>query len=84
VSDLKTEPKTLCPKVDLPALLTAIPDPRVQPTLTVPVAGGFLGLGRDSAYNAAKRGEIPTIRIGRRLVVPTAALLTLLGISDEA
>lgn len=64
--------------------LEPIPDPRTTPTLTVPKAGAYLGLGRDSSYSAAKRGEIPTLRIGRRLVVPTAALLGLLGISDVA
>lgn len=62
--------------------LEPIPDPRTTPTLTVPKAGAYLGLGRDSSYNAAKRGELPTIRIGRRTVVPTAALLAMLGIGD--
>jgi excisionase family DNA binding protein len=37
---------------------------------TVPEAGRLLGLGRNAAYEAAKRGEIPTIRIGRLLLVP--------------
>ncbi len=62
--------------------LTPIPDPRVTPTLPVPVAGGFLGLSRDSAYRAVRRGEIPSIRLGRRIVVPTAGLLAMLGIGD--
>jgi excisionase family DNA binding protein len=33
-----------------------------------------LGISRNSAYAAARRGQIPTIRIGRLLLVPTAAL----------
>lgn len=37
-------------------------------------AGAMLGLGRASSYAAAKRGEIPVIRIGRLLKVPKAAL----------
>jgi excisionase family DNA binding protein len=37
-------------------------------------AGELLGIGRSKAYEAAKCGEIPTIRIGRRLLVPKAAL----------
>jgi excisionase family DNA binding protein len=37
---------------------------------TVPEAGRLLGLSRNGSYEAAKRGEIPTIRIGRRLLVP--------------
>jgi hypothetical protein len=37
---------------------------------TVPEAGRLLGLGRNAAYDAAKRGDIPTLRIGRLLLVP--------------
>lgn len=43
-------------------------------TITIPEAGRLLGIGRDAAYRAAKRGEIPTLRLGRRLVVPIAGL----------
>ncbi len=39
-------------------------------TLTVPQAGAILGIGRNSAYDAARKGEIPTIRIGGRILVP--------------
>jgi excisionase family DNA binding protein len=44
----------------------------------VPEAGKLLGLGRAGSYEAAKRGELPVIRIGRRLMVPKAALHDLL------
>jgi predicted DNA-binding transcriptional regulator AlpA len=57
-----------------------LPDPREEPTISVPDAGAILGLSRPSAYEAAKRGDIPTISIGRRLVVPTAKLLDMLGL----
>ena len=36
----------------------------------VPEAGAKLGLSRNSAYEAARSGQIPTIRIGRLLKVP--------------
>ena len=36
----------------------------------VPEAGRLLGLSRNGSYEAAKRGDIPTIRIGRLLLVP--------------
>ena len=39
-----------------------------------PDVGKALGLGRNSTYEAARRGDIPTIRIGRRILVPRAAL----------
>jgi excisionase family DNA binding protein len=48
-------------------------------TLTVEEAAEALGIGRTLAYEAVRRGEIPTIRIGRRLLVPRAALAQLLG-----
>jgi hypothetical protein len=57
----------------------ALPDPIAEPTISVERAGEVLGISRASAYNAANANEIPTLRIGRRLVVPTAQLLKLLG-----
>jgi excisionase family DNA binding protein len=47
-------------------------------TMTVPEAGELLGVSRNAAYAAAAAGQIPTIRIGKRLLVPTAALRRLL------
>jgi hypothetical protein len=47
----------------------------VSKTLSVPEAGRiYFGLGRNASYAAAKRGEIPTIKIGSRLRVPVMAL----------
>jgi excisionase family DNA binding protein len=44
-------------------------------TLSVPAAGKrYFGLSRNAAYDAAARGEIPTIKIGRLLRVPVRAL----------
>jgi hypothetical protein len=39
-------------------------------TYEIPVAGALAGLGRSASYDAAARGEMPTIQIGRRKVVP--------------
>jgi excisionase family DNA binding protein len=47
-------------------------------TTTIVEAAKVLGVGRNQAYEAARRGEIPTIRIGKRLLVPLAALEQLL------
>lgn len=41
---------------------------------TVEEAGVLLGLGRSGTYEAVRRGDIPTIRIGRRLLIPRVAL----------
>lgn len=35
-----------------------------------PDTGKALGLGRNATYDAARRGEIPTIRLGRLVKVP--------------
>jgi hypothetical protein len=44
-------------------------------TISVPEAGKrYFGLCRNAAYDAAARGEIPTIKIGRLLRVPVRAL----------
>ena len=48
-------------------------------TLTVEEAAQRLGLSRWSAYNLAKNGELPTIKLGRRVLVPKAALDRLLA-----
>ncbi len=51
-------------------------------TITIAEAAQQLGIGRNSAYEAAHSGEIPTVRIGRRLVVPKAALEKMLTGDD--
>lgn len=48
--------------------------------LAIPLqeAARRLSMGRNAAYSAAKSGEIPTIRIGRKILVPVKALERLL------
>jgi len=55
----------------------------LPPVLDVPTAGRLLGLGRSAAYDLVTAGRWPTpvLRLGRRLRIPTAPLLTLLGLS---
>ena len=48
-------------------------------TMTITEAAEQLGIARNQAYEAAKRGEIPTIRIGRRVLVPRVAFDRLLA-----
>jgi excisionase family DNA binding protein len=47
-------------------------------TLTVEECARVLGIGRQLAYEKVKTGEIPVLKIGRRLLVPRAALKKLL------
>ena len=57
----------------------AAQDWRSRSTIKVEEAAPILGISRSSAYDAAHSGQIPTLRIGRRLLVPTHTLRQMLG-----
>ena len=68
-------------------------EPRIQQTptkadqrLTISVeeAGRLLGISRGLAYELVNRGDIPSVRLGRRIVVPRRALDRLLDLPDDA
>lgn len=48
-------------------------------TYEVEEAGRMLGISRGAAYQAVQRGELPSIRIGKRIVIPRAAFDRLLA-----
>lgn len=50
-------------------------------TVTVEQAGRMLGISRGAAYTHARDGSLPTIRLGKRLLVPKAALDKLLMVA---
>jgi hypothetical protein len=52
--------------------------------ISVVEAGVALGLSRNGAYAAARRGEIPTLKFGNKLVVPTIHVRRMLGLEQEA
>ena len=51
---------------------------------TIPEAAQVLGIGRNLAYMGAREGWLPTLRCGRRLVVPRQALEALLALPNIA
>jgi excisionase family DNA binding protein len=55
----------------------------LPPLLSVEQACKLLGVSRSAGYRAAATGDLPTLRWGHRLYVPTARLLTLLGVPLE-
>lgn len=59
-----------------------VPDPRKRPTITVKEAAALLGISERSAYDSVHRGEIPVIRLGRRMTVPTVLILRMLGLDE--
>jgi excisionase family DNA binding protein len=52
-----------------------VPDPAIEPTISVARAAEILGVGVRTAYNAIERGELPAIRVGRAFRIPTARFL---------
>lgn len=50
--------------------------------VSVSEAAGRLGISRTLAYELAARGELPSVRLGRRIVVPVSALERMVGVSD--
>jgi excisionase family DNA binding protein len=55
----------------------------LPPTISVEQAAKLLSVSRTAAYRAAASGQLPTLAFGRRLRVPTAPLLKMLGLSFE-
>ncbi len=52
-------------------------------TYTIEEVAEILGIGRSSAYQAARSRDIPTIRIGKRLLVPRIALERMLAETSD-
>jgi excisionase family DNA binding protein len=50
-----------------------------KPMFSVEEVAAMLGIGRATAYQCANTGEIPALRLGRRLLIPRTALVRMLG-----
>jgi excisionase family DNA binding protein len=57
-------------------------EPRV--TLTVGEAAKLLRLSRAFTYELVARGELPSVRLGRRIVIPRIAIEGILSDSIDA
>jgi len=55
------------------------PTPMQPATVKVEEAARILGIGRQTAYELARQGKIPVLRLGKRLVVPKVALERMLA-----
>ena len=55
----------------------------LPPLLSVEQACKLLRVSRSVGYRAAASGDLPTLRWGRRVYVPTARLLELLGLPAQ-
>jgi excisionase family DNA binding protein len=77
-SDLDPEFKVTVERID-----RRIPDPIETPTITVKRYAQIIGIGLRTAYAAVESGEIPSIKIGNRKVIPTRQALARL-LKDSA
>lgn len=55
-----------------------------RPTISVDEFAAVVEIGRSSAFAAVKSGEVPHLRIGRRIRIPTAAVRRMLQLPEEA
>ncbi len=53
-------------------------------TYTVPEAASMLGISRSTAYECVRRGEIPSLTLGRRVLITRAQLEQLVGPLTDA
>mgnify|MGYP001006658685 CR=1 FL=1 len=51
----------------------------MRETMTVTQASEVLGISRCTAYEAVRSGQIPSIRFGKRILVPRHAIDVMLG-----
>ena len=52
-------------------------------TLTVDEAAEMLGVSRALGYELVARGEIPSLRLGRRIVVPRRSIEAMLDVPTD-
>lgn len=52
-------------------------------TLTVEEAAALLGISRNSAYRAVRDGDLPAVRVRRRLLIPVDRLHAMLAATPE-
>ncbi|WP_336632830.1 MULTISPECIES: helix-turn-helix domain-containing protein [unclassified Microbacterium] len=56
-----------------------LPDP-LPLTLTVPAAADLAGIGKNTMWDAVNAGEVPSIRLRGRVLIPTVRFLELFGV----
>lgn len=59
-------------------------DWQFRATITVPQSAIVLGISRSSAYEAVRTGQIPSVVIGRRVLVPVVRLMHMLTSADRS
>jgi excisionase family DNA binding protein len=78
-------PEVTVPEVTVPEVTAPTPSSgrrleHLPDVLTIPECAKVLRLGRNTTYDLARMGKLPTIRLGRRLLVPKIGLVRLLSV----
>lgn len=58
-----------------------VPNPDDEPTITAARLAAVLGVSTRAILYAAERGECPSIRVGRRVLIPTRRALDAYGLT---
>ena len=66
------------------AVVRVVADLGERTVITVEDFARLVGISRSAAYEAARRGDFPVRRVGRRLFVPVPALRRWLGVDLDA
>ncbi|MDP9225140.1 MAG: helix-turn-helix domain-containing protein [Actinomycetota bacterium] len=69
------------PLIGSPSRVPLVELRQLPPTLKPEAAFVLIGVGRTAGYEMIRRGEIPNLRLGGKLLVLTAPLLRLLGVN---
>jgi excisionase family DNA binding protein len=59
-------------------------DPKITPTISVDEFAAVAGIARSTAFAAVRAGEVPSIRFGKRIRIPTAAVRRMLELDVVA
>lgn len=65
-----------------PASTRLFTPPATKLVVTVAEAAAMLGVSRSTAYEAVRAGSIPYIKVGRRVLIPIARLMQMVGGED--
>ncbi len=66
----------------LPSRHASITPPDTPLLVAVPDAARLLGIGTTLAWDLVRAGDIPSVKLGRRVLVPRAGLERLVGVPD--
>lgn len=56
---------------------------RTARTVSVQEAAALLGISRNHAFRCVQRGEIPSVRVGRRVLIPASYIDRVLAEWDD-